>query len=253
LRKLSLQSDVHIYYYIGHFIDINIAYIHLGLEMNNLLDIYYGRHFLCFFINETVNIHFFSGFESIFEETYTMSISLNLRLYLGYSIYFHQSNLFSGDLLIEHLNITTDYASQFIDSIYYLPKFIYLLGYELDHSLLSISTNYFCVYQGHHADIGVINSNLLLPSMTYLEKKGFYMDCFGCIEYSAAILVSVTNYYNDITIIYSLLKYTLKKPFELVSLWGHSFFYTNYVTSTLEYLKKKLPSIACTTIDQSLF
>jgi NADH-quinone oxidoreductase subunit G len=212
LRKISTLADTHSYYYIGATVHLNYEYVHIGLENNNLLDIYYGRHFFCYLINNNTNIHFLTGNDSFYEDSYTLQLPLSIRLNLGYNLFFHQSNLFSGDIIIKQLNIISDYTKLLLDRIEYVPKFIYLLGVELEDYELSLLSNCFITYQGHHGDLGILHSNLILPSMLYLEKKGYYMNCFGDVEYNTNILQPIaTTYYSDFDILYSLLKYN--RPF----------------------------------------
>lgn len=70
---------------------------------------------------------------------------------------------------------------------------IYLLGADYptlrDHLLKSSpqSTSLskpsaFVIYQGHHGDFGAINADVILPSTSYVEKKGKYVNTEGRVQ-----------------------------------------------------------------------
>lgn len=68
---------------------------------------------------------------------------------------------------------------------------IYLMGadYKLDkiknyQVSKEANVNPFIIYQGHHGDLGAKQADLILPSTSYVEKKGLYMNTEGRLQQS---------------------------------------------------------------------
>jgi NADH dehydrogenase/NADH:ubiquinone oxidoreductase subunit G len=45
----------------------------------------------------------------------------------------------------------------------------------------------FVVYQGHHGDLGAKQSNLVMPTTSYVEKKGTYVNTEGFVQQTDSI------------------------------------------------------------------
>ena len=57
----------------------------------------------------------------------------------------------------------------------------YLFNTNLQNKL-KLQKNSFVIYQGHHFTKDAQRSNLILPGLTFLEKKGIYINLEGSIQ-----------------------------------------------------------------------
>ena len=60
-------------------------------------------------------------------------------------------------------------------------KISYLYNTNLKNKLIKDKNN-FIIYQGHHFTEDAQNSNLILHGLTFLEKKGTYLNIEGIIQ-----------------------------------------------------------------------
>lgn len=83
-----------------------------------------------------------------------------------------------------------------IDYILSKSKVIFLLGAdEIDFNL--ISPDSFVIYIGSHADKGVYRANLILPSPSYLEKTGTYVNTEGRVQIAYEVVPKIENSKNE--------------------------------------------------------
>ena len=62
-------------------------------------------------------------------------------------------------------------------------KLIYLLNINFINKFKNFKLNNdFIIYQGHHGNEYALNSNVVLPSPTFLEKKGHFITLQGFFE-----------------------------------------------------------------------
>ena len=82
----------------------------------------------------------------------------------------------------------------------------------------------FCIYQGHHGDINAFNSNLILPSTSFIEKNSFYANSLAMVQKTKKVLFSPGNSRDDWKILNALIDYfgfssfRITSSFDLVSL-----------------------------------
>ena len=69
----------------------------------------------------------------------------------------------------------------------------------------------FIIYQGHHFTEDAQNSNLIIPGLTFLEKKGTYINVEGVIQKNDQILNLNTEQRKDSIIFKYIYKYIIKK------------------------------------------
>jgi NADH dehydrogenase/NADH:ubiquinone oxidoreductase subunit G len=80
---------------------------------------------------------------------------------------------------------------------------IYLLGADIDDDLdMSTSnelknTQKFIIYQGHHGCKAASLADIVLPSTTYVEKKGTYVNTQGYVQQAQLVLNSDFDIYPD--------------------------------------------------------
>lgn len=245
LRKLSLSSNTNKFFYLGNHIEFNYSTIHIGLTMIELLNIYYGRHFSCFFIINYNVTHFLNGPDSFMKDNSIYCMALTLSGKLKKEIFYSYNNLFSGDASILEYNAFARLDSLLIDSYWFIPKFIYLFNTDIFKSLKEYN-NVFIIYQGHHVDEIACQASVVLPIGTYLHKSGYYLNYQGDLLYTINILNSSDErVQTDIDIFFAFFKY-LKKQKLISNLapeksqWNvNNIYYTIYTKQNL-YLKKKV-------------
>ena len=216
LKKISTQSDINNFFYIGNNIDSNLKIKHISLNVLKLIYIYYGKHFICNYIINGSNTHFINGNNDFADEQSNIQLTLNLTKNLKKNILFHYNNLYSSLITCFEYNIYPNIESLFWDIPIYWPKFCYLLNYNIDlveNKNIIANKNCFLVYQGHNFDPILSISNIIMPTTTYIEKNGHYINFEGNLLYATTSLSNNTYCLNDDIIIYTILKYfnTLQK------------------------------------------
>jgi len=66
--------------------------------------------------------------------------------------------------------------------------------YNYDHTVNEYGYN---VYQGHHGDLNAQNSQVVLPSTSFIEKNSFYANLSGIVQKSKKVLFNVGNSRDD--------------------------------------------------------
>ena len=84
----------------------------------------------------------------------------------------------------------------------------YLYNTNLSNKL---NKNKFVIYQGHHFTIDAQNSDLILPGLTFLEKKGIYINIEGLIQKNFQILNLNTEQREDSFIYKNIYKFIINK------------------------------------------
>jgi NADH-quinone oxidoreductase subunit G len=60
-----------------------------------------------------------------------------------------------------------------------------------------VSQSAFKIYQGHHGDVNAINSDLILPSTSFIEKNSFYANSLAIVQKTKKILFNPGNSRDD--------------------------------------------------------
>jgi hypothetical protein len=183
LRKLlinALYEEIPKFFYIGTSIDNSfLDQVHLGLDMNILVDIVYGRHFICIKISKSFKCHFITKTEPATNVYTTHYLIKMLTRFVSDSIFYNSNSLFVGEIAASANNIVSDTYAHLYDISHKKAKFLYLLGsddlsYKALHNL-----NAFIVYQGHHADYGAGIASLIFPTVTHFECISSHIDISG--------------------------------------------------------------------------
>jgi len=89
-------------------------------------------------------------------------------------------------------------------------KFFYLLKKKLKNKFKKKKKTFY-IYQGHHFTEDAQNSNLILPGLTFLEKKGTYLNIEGFIQQNDQFLNLNSEQRKDSIIFKYLYKYLINK------------------------------------------
>lgn len=177
-NSFSNESSVRIGY-IGTNISLNYSFLHLGLSSISLLSFFYGRSFFSFDLNRVVcvcgsSISF--SVNSIFRHLSTSIFSTN---YIS---------LYSGDLNLFDLCVLSSYNSRTIFSALYRCTFLFLFGADFLSHLFCLHT--FIVYVGHSQETYSALPSVVLPSCSFVEKEGYYLNCQGKVQLTGQAISS---------------------------------------------------------------
>lgn len=104
-----------------------------------------------------------------------------------------------------------------------LTNFSFDLLINYDKKLHRNSKHSFKIYQGHHGDVNSINSNLIFPSTSFIEKNSFFSNLMCIVQKTKKVLFNPGNSRDDWKIINSLIEvfgfssFKVASSFELLS------------------------------------
>ncbi len=175
---------------IGSSFNQNFNILHISNNIDSFKNILEGKHFFCKIIqnflkknlkNKKINNIFKNNISVIFGS----ELKININNYLYYInlkknslIKFDYSNLklFSGDINVSKLGFYNNYKiTKNTRSIFYL------LNVETSKE---IKSNDYVIFQGHHNDKIYKKFNMILPTVSWLEKVSSYYNCLGISQKS---------------------------------------------------------------------
>jgi NADH-quinone oxidoreductase chain G len=189
--------------YIGNKNDFTYPVQHLGLTLNVLIKIILGKHSFCKDLKKAKNPLIIVG-ENIINQKNGYNILSKVK---NISFLKNKINFFiSKASLINFLEVG------FSNNKFYQNKsnLFYLFNTNLK-SKLKKKENDFIIYQGHHFTEDAQKSNLVLPGLTFLEKKGTYINIEGFIQKNDTFLNLDTEQRKDSTIYKNIYKFILIK------------------------------------------
>ena len=190
--------------YLGHNNNFTFPIKNLGLTNDILIKILLGKHSFCKKIKKAKNPIIIFG-ENILNQKngyFLISKFQNLKTFNNKNINFFNTKI--G--LINFLEINFNNFKSNTNS----SKILYLFNTNLKKDLKKNNNNFY-IYQGHHFTEDAQNSNLILPGLTFLEKKGTYINLEGIIQKNDQILNLNTEQRKDFTIFKYLYKFLLNK------------------------------------------
>nr|QPN54046.1 NADH dehydrogenase subunit 11 [Phytophthora chlamydospora] len=224
--------------YIGNKTDFTYPIKHLGLTITSLKNIILGKHIFCKDLKKAKKPLVIFG-ENIINQKNGFFLLEKLK---NLSFLKNNINLFNTQIsLINFLEVTFTKSTQ--SNIH--SKLYYLFNTNLQNQL-KISKDNFIIYQGHHFTKDAQNANLILPGLTFLEKKGLYINLEGLIQKNEKILNLNTEQRKDSIIYKNIYKFLINKN----QLKSNSFL---KIKDILPYLlKKKIKIINHFTINQKI-
>jgi NADH-quinone oxidoreductase chain G len=189
--------------YIGNKVDFTYPVENLGLTLETLIQIISGKHDFCKNLKKAKKPVIIFGENIINQKNgyFLMSKFKNLSFLNNNINFFHSRSSFINFLEINFLNNKLNSKN---------AKVSYLYNTNLKKKLLK-NNNDFIIYQGHHFTEDAQNSNLILPGLTFLEKKGTYLNVEGFIQKNEQILNLNTEQRNDSIIYKNIYKFILNK------------------------------------------
>lgn len=163
-----------------------------GYNVNNynIIDlIFKGKHYFCNLIQIFLKKHDNTIINSIFWNSCTIITANNHKKHyfdLYKNIYYFNNiqNFIKFDL-----NVLTDYSGNiniyetgFLNALKqkkYAKSVIYLLNCD---DIKKINRRDYVIFQGHHNMCVDHRFNIILPNVSWLEKKSLFMNCFGMLQ-----------------------------------------------------------------------
>lgn len=190
--------------YIGHNNDFTFPVKNLGLTYDILLQILLGKHNFCKQIKKAKNPIIIFG-ENVLNQKnafFLISKFKNLNVFNNKNINFFNSK--TGFINYLEINFNSSKLKSKNSEIFYL------FNTNLKNKLKKNNKS-FLIYQGHHFTEDAQNSNLILPGLTFLEKKGTYLNIEGLIQKNDQILNLDTEQRKDSIIFKYLYKFLINK------------------------------------------
>jgi len=189
--------------YLGNKIDFTYPVDNLGLNLDVLIKIITGKHSFCKNIKKAKKPIIIFGENIINQKNgYFLISKLKNLSFLNNNInFFNSKNSFINFLEINFLNNKLNLKNS---------KVSYLYNTNLKEKLVK-EKNAFLIYQGHHFTEDAQNSNLILPGLTFLEKKGTYLNIEGLIQKNEQILNLNTEQRKDLIIYKNIYKFIINK------------------------------------------
>ncbi len=208
IRQSFLKNKLLVYN-LGFYSNFNYYIKHLGISIKILINIFEGVHWLCNKLNKINSkkpLIIFSNHNKLLNK---FNYNLIFNFLINYTNILN-NNWLGLNLLNNHisdfskneLNITQSvYKNNLNKNIFFIN---YLLGFDdINFNFSKIKKNYI-IYQGHHGDISVNFSNIILPSSIFIEKNSLYANLEGLIQKNKKVLISLGNSRDDWKIINAL-------------------------------------------------
>lgn len=190
--------------YVGHDNNFTFPINNLGLTYDTLIKILLGKHTFCKKLKKAKNPLIIFG-ENVLNSKngyFLISKFKNLKTFNNKNINFFNSKTgFVNYLEINFNNFNLNNNSS---------NLFYLFNTNLKNKLKKNKKNFY-IYQGHHFTEDAQNSNLILPGLTFLEKKGTYLNIKGIIQKNDQILNLDTEQRKDSIIFKYLYKFLINK------------------------------------------
>jgi NADH-quinone oxidoreductase chain G len=189
--------------YIGNKVDFTYPVNNLGLTLDVLIKIITGKHAFCKDLKKAKNPIIIFGENIINQKNgYFLISKLKNLSFLNNNInFFNSKNSLMNFLEINFTNTKLNSKNS---------KVSYLYNTNLKNKLIKEKNN-FIIYQGHHFTEDAQNSNLILPGLTFLEKKGTYLNIEGFIQKNEQILNLNTEQRKDLIIFKNIYKFIINK------------------------------------------
>ena len=191
--------------YIGAKTDFTYKVKHLGLTYEVLINIILGKHTFCKNLKQAKKPLIIFGENTINQKNglYLINKLKNLTIFKNKN----NINFFiTRTSLINFFEITFSKSNNLIKN----STLYYLFNTNLQNKL-KLQKNSFVIYQGHHFTKDAQRSNLILPGLTFLEKKGIYINLEGSIQKNEKILNLNTEQREDSFIYKNIYKFLVVK------------------------------------------
>ena len=193
LRNNVKKNNLQVFS-IGNKLDLTYSVNNLGLDITNIIKILEGKHSFCQNIMNSKNFTIIVG-SQIYDIPTGPSILDALKNRFNDKVNVLQ--LESG--LLNFLEIFNDSKKSSINAK------VNIL-YNTDN-IKNFNKNAFNVYIGHHFTQNAQESDLILPTTTFLEKSSYYLNTEGLFQKTNKVLKETNQIKNDINLFFNLNSY----------------------------------------------
>nr|YP_009317218.1 NADH dehydrogenase subunit 11 [Palpitomonas bilix]YP_009317267.1 NADH dehydrogenase subunit 11 [Palpitomonas bilix]BAV82386.1 NADH dehydrogenase subunit 11 [Palpitomonas bilix]BAV82435.1 NADH dehydrogenase subunit 11 [Palpitomonas bilix] len=236
LRKRFLKGSF-IVGSIGAPVDLTFETVSLGNSFQTLADIAKGNHFFCKVLNTAkkpliiINSDLLSSSEgtAIWNSLQTIIKNTNIISDNWNGLNVLQSTA-SGCSSFD-LNVPSHFSFNSLKNKEIPAKILYLLGSDeinIKTIIKEASPDCFIIYQGHHGDLGASFADVVLPSFSFVESEGLYLNTEGRPQFAHPVVKGLGNAKADwlilralsevlgITLPYNSIKSVRERLYELV-------------------------------------
>ena len=188
LNLLNKRNNLQIYSIGNHLKDV-YKVKSLGLSIDNFHKILAGKHPIC---------------RKFYKKKLVIISDFNFKMYENYLPCKFYSLYYDSGLL----NFSEIYGKR-INNFTKPEKLKFFVNTDTNNILKKDNT--FSIYYGHHFVQNAQNCNLLIPGLTFLEKKGLYLTTEGKITSTNASCINNTSLKSDLSFFKFLFFYLNKK------------------------------------------
>ena len=192
-------------FYIGEKKNYTYPTKHLGISIDTLMKIIQGKHSFCKKFKKAKNPVIIFG-TNFFNQLNNSSIiiekfkNLSFTSLSNFNILHSQSSYLN---FLEIFNKKYNFQNQ-------KNNFYYLYNTNFQKKIKK-NKNDFIVYQGHHFTFDANLADIILPGLTFLEKKGIYLNTEGFIQKNNIIIERASDQRSDFLIFRFLNVFIQKK------------------------------------------
>lgn len=203
LRKRYLQGNFTVAY-IGSQLNLTFPAIHLGNSLEKVLSVLEGKNPFCKRLRKSkapsifIGKSFLSNLKLFNQNLISKLLISNLNLiapsWNGLNIF----NSMSSDFCIHDLGLNNN--KNFVQNSFDL---LYIL--EDSKPVPKSISSKFTVYQGHHGCANAQNSDMILPTSSFVEKTSRFANCEGRYQYSQSATLPLGQSKDSWTILSAVL------------------------------------------------
>lgn len=229
--RLKFFSDKNLLniFSIGCFFNNNYFLYNLSNSLKELINFFEGKSPInSIFFNSVNNLIIFGqSFLNIYKNNFNCAFLLNFfknKIQIT-NLFFNLTNIISFDFnLLNSINNINDKTFSLLSKK--PSEVLYALNSDFFFFNYKNNLNFF-IYQGHHNMKNNLskNFNILLPTVTFLEKNNFYLNFFGLVQKTKIILFPPKKSRSDFKLLFIIFKYIVFKLNDLLSKDNFIFFF----------------------------
>lgn len=203
LRKRYLRGNFNVAYF-GYFLSLTFPTVHLGCSISKFISLLEGNSYFCRDLRKSRNPMIIIG-KMFLNKMKNLSSNMFLNTLLSNLCILDRSwniinffNLNSKDFCFYDLSINCNFnlILDRLDILFILEEF---------KSFNIFSYSAFNVFLGHHGCLNAQKSNLILPTVSFVEKDARFGNCEGKYQYSHAATLSLGNSKNSSGILFNII------------------------------------------------
>ena len=200
LRKRYLNGNFSVSY-IGSHLNFTFPANNLGPSLNNLLAILEGKHKICKVLRKSKKPCIIIG-KSFINSIKQNNLELFLRCFKLNTTAVHKDwnginllNVKSSDMCRYDIGLQYSYSEKSFDVIYSLGDV---------KTINRKNTSNFVIYQNHHGCVDAQKADVILPSLSFMEKTSLYGNIEGKYQLTQSVTLPLGESKDDWKIVYAI-------------------------------------------------